>query len=55
MLELMQIIFKMDHYGHGDEIVMDGVLGSSRNDLSFRHFDLELFTGISIILSFWSE
>ncbi|CAA6661263.1 unnamed protein product [Spirodela intermedia] len=43
------IIFKMDRHGNGDEIIMDEVLNSSRNGLSFQHFDKELFTGMCVL------
>ncbi|XP_078439566.1 5'-3' exonuclease family protein isoform X2 [Wolffia australiana] len=43
------IIFKMDRHGHGDEIILDKVLSSTRNGLSFQHFDQELFTGMCVL------
>ncbi|XP_031487845.1 uncharacterized protein LOC116255895 [Nymphaea colorata] len=43
------VIFKMDRYGHGEEILMDDVLKSNACGLSFRNFDQELFTGMCVL------
>ncbi|MQL78899.1 hypothetical protein Taro_011350 [Colocasia esculenta] len=43
------VIFKMDRYGNGEEIVMDEVLSSSKGGISFQHFNKELFTGMCIL------
>lgn len=40
-----QIIFKMDQYGNGDEILLDNVFNQVDRTPSFQNFDLELFTG----------
>lgn len=42
---LLQVIFKMDRYGKGEEILLDKVFTSVLCGLSFRHFDKKLFTG----------
>ncbi|KAH7528610.1 hypothetical protein FEM48_Zijuj05G0090200 [Ziziphus jujuba var. spinosa] len=41
------IIFKMDRYGNGEEIVMDNIFNSVSLKPSFQNFDKELFTGRS--------
>ncbi|KAL5998531.1 hypothetical protein ACLOJK_009474 [Asimina triloba] len=38
------VIFKMDKYGNGEEILLDMVFTSVLDGLSFRYFDQELFT-----------
>ncbi|KAK1298251.1 Exonuclease 1 [Acorus calamus] len=43
------VIFKMDRYGNGEEILMDRVFSTSSGGLSFQHFDKELFTGMCIL------
>lgn len=43
-----QILFKMDRYGNGEEIVLDKVFDSVTHTPSFRKFDMELFTGGSL-------
>ncbi|KAF3794649.1 Exonuclease 1 [Nymphaea thermarum] len=43
------VIFKMDRYGHGEEILMDDVLKPNACGLSFRNFDQELFTGMCVL------
>lgn len=40
-----QVIFKMDRYGNGEEIIIDKVFDSAGRVPSFIHFDKELFTG----------
>ncbi|KAI3735613.1 hypothetical protein L6452_15120 [Arctium lappa] len=40
------VVFKMDRYGNGEEIVIDEVFDSVP---SFRHFDKELFTGMCVL------
>ncbi|XP_072984800.1 exonuclease 1-like isoform X2 [Typha latifolia] len=39
------IIFKMDRYGNGEEIIMDKVFSVVSDGLSFKNFDNHLFTG----------
>nr|XP_043627349.1 exonuclease 1 [Erigeron canadensis] len=43
------VIFKMDRYGNGEEIVIDKVFDSPGRVPSFRHFDKELFTGMCVL------
>ncbi|XP_071717457.1 exonuclease 1 [Rutidosis leptorrhynchoides] len=43
------VIFKMDRYGNGEEIVIDQVFDAVGCRPSFRHFNKELFTGMCII------
>ncbi|CAN6444547.1 unnamed protein product [Victoria cruziana] len=43
------VIFKMDRYGQGEEILMDDVLNASACGLSFRNFTQELFTGMCVL------
>lgn len=40
-----QIVFKMDHYGNGEEIVLENVFNPGSCTPSFQNFDQELFTG----------
>ena len=40
-----QVVFKMDHFGNREEIVLDKVFDSVAGVPSFRNFDKELFTG----------
>ena len=40
-----QIIFKMDQFGNGDELLLDNVFNQVDLTPSFQNFDLELFTG----------
>ncbi|XP_024990590.1 exonuclease 1 [Cynara cardunculus var. scolymus] len=43
------VVFKMDRYGNGEEIVIDKVFDSVGLVPSFRHFDKELFTGMCVL------
>ncbi|XXG74235.1 hypothetical protein AAC387_Pa07g3009 [Persea americana] len=43
------VIFKMDRYGKGEEILLDKVFTSVLCGLSFRHFDKKLFTGMCVL------
>ncbi|XP_068638272.1 exonuclease 1-like [Aristolochia californica] len=43
------IIFKMDRYGKGEEVIMDNVFNSVFKGISFKHFDKELFTGMCVL------
>ncbi|CAL9079457.1 unnamed protein product, partial [Musa textilis] len=43
------IIFKMDRYGNGEEILMDRVFKSASDGLSFKDFDKELLTGMCVL------
>ncbi|KAJ0764896.1 putative exodeoxyribonuclease I [Helianthus annuus] len=43
------VIFKMDRYGNGEEIVIDKVFDSVGRLPSFLHFDKELFTGMCVL------
>ncbi|GAB2301496.1 hypothetical protein Dimus_035515 [Dionaea muscipula] len=43
------IIFKMDRYGNGEEIVLEKVFSSTSNRPSFRNFTQDLFTGMCVL------
>ncbi|KAK4256577.1 hypothetical protein QN277_006283 [Acacia crassicarpa] len=43
------IVFKMDRYGNGESIELDKVFKAETCKPSFRNFDLELFTGMSVL------
>ncbi|CAI9753598.1 unnamed protein product [Fraxinus pennsylvanica] len=43
------IIFKMDRYGNGEEIILDKVLNAVGRVPSFQKFDKTLFTGMCIL------
>ncbi|XP_068307608.1 exonuclease 1 [Pyrus communis] len=43
------IVFKMDHYGNGEEIVLENVFNPGRCTPSFQNFDQELFTGMCVL------
>ncbi|XP_076922345.1 exonuclease 1 [Bidens hawaiensis] len=43
------VIFKMDRYGNGEEIVIDKVFDSAGRLPSFLHFNKELFTGMCVL------
>ncbi|KAF7123064.1 hypothetical protein RHSIM_Rhsim12G0139800 [Rhododendron simsii] len=43
------IVFKMDRYGNGEEIVLHKVFESATCVPSFRHFDKELFIGMCVL------
>ncbi|KAH7658537.1 XPG/Rad2 endonuclease protein [Dioscorea alata] len=43
------VIFKMDRYGNGEELLLDRVFNSVSNELSFKNFDKELFTGMCVL------
>ncbi|KAI3454840.1 hypothetical protein Pfo_011503 [Paulownia fortunei] len=43
------VVFKMDRYGNGEEIVMDKVLNIVGRVPSFINFDRQLFTGMCVL------
>ncbi|KAL6175659.1 hypothetical protein ACLB2K_052298 [Fragaria x ananassa] len=43
------IIFKMDQFGNGDELLLDNVFNQVDLTPSFQNFDLELFTGMCVL------
>ncbi|KAM5570450.1 exonuclease 1 [Rosa sericea] len=43
------IIFKMDQFGNGDELLLDNVFNQVDRTPSFQNFDLELFTGMCVL------
>ncbi|KAJ8443284.1 hypothetical protein Cgig2_010179 [Carnegiea gigantea] len=43
------IIFKMDRFGNGEEIVLDKVFNSTIPKPSFRHFNKSLFIGMCVL------
>ncbi|XP_050378637.1 exonuclease 1 isoform X2 [Argentina anserina] len=43
------IIFKMDQFGNGDELLLDNILKQVDRTPSFQNFDLELFTGMCVL------
>lgn len=43
------VIFKMDRYGNGEEIVLDRIFGSVSSVPSFQNFNEELFTGMCVL------
>ncbi|XP_058194140.1 exonuclease 1 [Rhododendron vialii] len=43
------IVFKMDRYGNGEEILLHKVFESATCVPSFRHFDKELFIGMCVL------
>ncbi|XP_028787023.1 exonuclease 1 isoform X2 [Neltuma alba] len=43
------IVFKMDRYGNGESIELDKVFKAEACKPSFRNFDMELFTGMSVL------
>ncbi|KAM1938305.1 hypothetical protein FF1_015921 [Malus domestica] len=43
------IVFKMDHYGNGEEIVLENVFNPGSRKPSFQNFDQELFTGMCVL------
>ncbi|XP_050258721.1 exonuclease 1 isoform X1 [Quercus robur] len=43
------IVFKMDRFGNGEEIVLNNVFDSVARKPSFRNLDMELFTGMCVI------
>lgn len=43
----VQVVFKMDRYGNGEEIVLDKVLNVVGRVPSFMNFNTELFAGTS--------
>ncbi|KAF3437202.1 hypothetical protein FNV43_RR19955 [Rhamnella rubrinervis] len=43
------IVFKMDRFGNGEEIVLDKIFDSAIRTPSFRNFDKELFTGMCVL------
>lgn len=40
-----KVIFKMDRYGKGEELILDNVFQAVDQKPSFQNFDQELFTG----------
>ena len=40
-----QVVFKMDRYGKGEEIVLNNIFDSVARTPSFQNFDMELFRG----------
>ncbi|XP_074572197.1 exonuclease 1 [Curcuma longa] len=43
------IVFKMDRYGNGEEIIMDRLFNTDSDELSFKDFDKELLTGMCVL------
>lgn len=43
------VIFKMDQYGNGQEVILDKVFNSVSHAPSFRNFDRILFTGMCVL------
>lgn len=43
------VVFKMDRYGKGEEIVLNKVFDSVAHTPSFRNFDMELFRGMCVL------
>ncbi|GMI75435.1 hypothetical protein like AT1G18090 [Hibiscus trionum] len=43
------IMFKMDRYGNGEELVLSKVFDSLTSKPSFRNFDKDLFTGMCVL------
>ncbi|XP_054822163.1 exonuclease 1 isoform X2 [Prosopis cineraria] len=43
------IVFKMDRYGNGESIELNKVFKAATCKPSFRNFDMELFTGMSVL------
>nr|GEV69359.1 exonuclease 1 [Tanacetum cinerariifolium] len=43
------VVFKMDRYGNGEEIVINTVFDSVERVPSFRHFDKDLFIGMCVL------
>ncbi|XP_050226598.1 exonuclease 1 isoform X2 [Mercurialis annua] len=43
------IIFKMDRYGNGEEMVLDKIFDAVPSKPSFQHFDRELFAGMCVL------
>ncbi|GMY23922.1 exonuclease 1 [Fagus crenata] len=43
------VVFKMDRYGKGEEIVLNKVFDSVARTPSFRNFDMELFRGMCVL------
>ncbi|XP_039142572.1 exonuclease 1 isoform X2 [Dioscorea cayenensis subsp. rotundata] len=43
------VIYKMDRYGNGEELLLDRVFNSVSNELSFKNFDKKLFTGMCVL------
>ncbi|XP_042426673.1 exonuclease 1-like [Zingiber officinale] len=43
------IVFKMDRYGYGEEIIMDRLFDTDSDELSFKDFDKELLTGMCVL------
>ncbi|CAI9113503.1 OLC1v1014115C1 [Oldenlandia corymbosa var. corymbosa] len=43
------VIFKMDRFGNGEEIILEKAFSSTDRVPSFRNFDKELFTGMCVL------
>ncbi|GLT37436.1 hypothetical protein SLA2020_117540 [Shorea laevis] len=43
------IIFKMDRYGNGEELLLKKIFDSAAKKPSFKHFDKELFIGMCVL------
>ncbi|KAF8025194.1 hypothetical protein BT93_F2134 [Corymbia citriodora subsp. variegata] len=43
------ILFKMDRYGNGEEMLLQKVFDSTTSTPSFRNFDMALFTGMCVL------
>ncbi|KAI3443303.1 uncharacterized protein J3R85_000234 [Psidium guajava] len=43
------IVFKMDRYGNGEEMLLQKVFDSTNGTPSFRNFDMALFTGMCVL------
>lgn len=43
------VIFKMDKYGNGEEMILNEVFSSSERIPTFRNFDMQLFTGMCVL------
>lgn len=41
----MQVVFKMDRYGNGEEVLLDKVFESGDGKPSFINFSKDLFAG----------
>lgn len=50
----LQIIFKMDQYGNGQEVILDKFFSSTTHVPSFRSFDRTLFTG-GLLVKFFTN
>ncbi|KAK4395649.1 Exonuclease 1, partial [Sesamum angolense] len=46
---VVAIVFKMDRYGNGEEIMLNKVFNADGHVPSFKNFDRELFTGMCVM------